>query len=508
MIDKTPLLRLLSRFRLARLRREDPLASQRRTLAKLLRKAGETRFGRDHRFAEIVGVEDFQAKIPLRRFQNFWEDYWKRDFPLVRDASWPGLVPYFAKTSGTTSGASKFIPVTREMLRSNSRAVLDLLAFHLQAKPESRVLGGRSFMLGGSTELEELEAGIFAGDLSGISVHGVPAWAQRLYYPPMEIARLSDWERKMAILVKDSPKRDIRMIGGTTSWLLLFLQSLAAGKPGGLADSYPNLELIIYGGVGFKPYRSQFEQLLAGQTSDLREVYPASEGFLAFADRGIGEGLRLQTDGGLFFEFVPVEDLDSETPHRFWLGTVEIGVNYAVVLSSPAGAFAYILGDTVRFLTLKPPRILITGRTATMLSAFGEHLIEEEIQTAVTEAAAALSLAVPDFAVGALFPEGQERRGCHLYVVEFAEAKPADETLAAFAGLIDETLRQSNDDYRAHRESDLQMSPPQVLAAPSGTFFIWMKQRGRLGGQNKVPRVINDTTLFDTLVQTARQMRI
>ncbi|GAB5467804.1 MAG: GH3 auxin-responsive promoter family protein [Rhodospirillales bacterium] len=500
MIDATPLLRLYARWRLAKLRRENPLAQQRQALTRLLRRAAETRFGRDHDFAGLQSVEAFQTAVPLRRFEDFWKDYWQRDFPVLTDVSWPGTVPYFAKTSGTTSGASKYIPVTKGILDGNSRAILDLLSFHLEAKPNSRVLGGRTFMLGGTTALEGLAPGILAGDMSGISARAVPGWAKRFYYPPMELAEMSDWEAKMALLAADSPKRDIRLIGGTSSWLLLFLQSLAETRPGGLVESYPNLELLIYGGIAFTPYRRQYESLLAGRDVDLREVYPASEGFLALADRGIGEGLRLQCDGGLFFEFVPVEELDSENPTRHWLGTAEIGVNYALALSSPAGAFAYILGDTVRLVSLDPPRILITGRTATSLSAFGEHLIEEEIQQALTEASTALNLAVTDFSVGPVFPLAEERRGHHLYIVEFSEGLPESERLARFASLIDETLCRINDDYRDHRDGDLQMKAPEVLAAPPGTFFAWMKARGRLGGQNKVPRVIADPELLESLV--------
>ncbi len=507
MIGRTALLKLWSRFRLARLERENPLASQRRTLARLLRRAAETRFGRDHGFREIGGPEDFRSRVPLRRFEDFWEDYWKRDFPRIGGASWPGQVPYFAKTSGTSSGSSKYIPVTRDILSGNHRAILDLLAHHVAARPDSHVLDGRTFMLGGSAALEDLGEGIFAGDMSGIAALAMPGWARRFSYPPLEVAQITDWERKMAILAEDSPRHDIRMIGGTSSWLLLFLQSLAAGKPGGLAEVYPHLDLIIYGGVGFQPYRKPFERLLEGQSVDLREVYVASEGFLAHADRGVGEGLRLETDGGLFFEFVPADELESERPPRFWLGEVETGVNYALVLSSPAGAFAYVLGDTVRFVSLQPPRILVTGRTATSLSAFGEHLIEEEIQTAVSEAGQAQDLAIPDFSVGALFPEGEERRGRHLYVVEFAGGRPSQAALEAFARRVDETLCAKNDDYRAHREGDLQMLPPRVLAAPPGTFFTWMKQRGKLGGQNKVPRVINDGALFRSLIEAADQDR-
>ncbi len=502
MIDPTSFLRLFARHRLAKLDREDPLASQRKALDRLLRRAAGTRFGRDHGFETIASVEDFQRRVPLRRFEDFWDGYWKQGFPRVTDASWPGTIPLFAKTSGTTSGTSKFIPVTQDILKGNNRAILSLLAFHIRAKPKSRVLGGRTFMLGGSTALEELAPGVRAGDMSGLSAGAVPRWAQRFYYPPPELATVTDWERKMALLAEDSPKHDIRLIGGTTSWLLLFLQDLAA-RPGGLAACYPNLQLLIYGGINFAPYRQQYEALLAGSGVDLREVYPASEGFLALADRGVGEGLRLECDGGLFFEFVPADELESASPRRFWLGNVETGVNYAVILSTPAGAFAYVLGDTVRFVSLKPPRVLVTGRTATSLSAFGEHLIEEEIQTAISEASAALGLAVTDFSVGPVYPAGGERRGHHLYIVEFEKDAVTPDRLGAFADKVDQILCRLNDDYRDHREGDLQMKGPQVRAAPPGSFFSWMKSRGKLGGQNKVPRVINDPALLASLIESA-----
>jgi len=500
MLDGTPFLRLFARYRLDKLRREDAVVQQRRALSSLLARAAETRFGREHDFAGIEDVEAFQRRVPLRRYEDFWEDYWKRDFPLVRDASWPGTVPYFAKTSGTSSGTSKYIPVTKGILDGNRRAILDLLSFHLRAKPDSRVLGGRTFMLGGSTALEELAPGVMAGDMSGISAHEVPGWARRFYYPAPDIAEIADWERKMAILAEDSPKRDIRLVGGTSSWLLIFLQQLARDRSGGLKDCFPHLQLLIYGGVNFAPYRAQYETLLAGQNVDLREVYPASEGFLAVADRGVGEGLRLQADGGLFFEFVPVEELQAESPRRFWLETVETGVNYAVALSSPAGAFAYLVGDTVRFVDVKPPRILITGRTSTSLSAFGEHLIEEEIDLAVSEAGQANGLSIADFSVGPVFRRGDEGRGHHLYLVEFEQDAVPDERLAGFTRTLDEALCRLNDDYRDHRKGDLQLGAPEVRAASSGTFFAWMKERGKLGGQNKVPRVITDPELLDSLV--------
>lgn len=499
MLDATPLLRLYARWRLARLERRDPVETQRRQLLALVRRAAGTRFGRDHGFEAIDSVEAFRRRVPLRRYEDFWDEYWKAGFPVVEDASWPGRVPYFAKTSGTSSGTSKFIPVTEGTLKGNTRAALDMMCFHLRARPDSRILGGKNFMLGGTTDTERLAEGVHAGDMTGIAAREVPAWARRYTYPPASLKLPADWEEKMAVLGPRSLEQDIRTVAGTASWLLFFLQKLIEERPGGITACYPNLELISYGGVNFAPYRQQYEELLAGTEIDLREVYPASEGFLAVADRGVGEGLRLQLDGGIFYEFVPVEELDAAEPRRFWLADVETGVNYAVVLSTAAGAWGYLLGDTVRFVERDPARILVTGRTSSSLSAFGEHLIEEEIVRAVTDAAGAIGDEVADFSVGPVFPQGEERRGHHLFVVEFAGGRPDGERLEHFAQRLDARLCELNDDYREHRANDLQMKAPEVVAAAPGGFTEWMRGRGRLGGQNKVPRVLTDPDMLASL---------
>ncbi|MGF1627615.1 MAG: GH3 auxin-responsive promoter family protein [Alphaproteobacteria bacterium] len=502
MIDATPILRMLSRRRLSVLERQDAAAIQWRQLERMLRRAADTRFGRDHGFAAIRDLDGFRRRVPLRRYEDFWSAYWQPEFPRLDNVTWPGTVRYFAKTSGTSSGDSKYVPVTSEIMAGYRRAVLDMLAFHLRDRPRSRVLGGQSFMLGGSTDLEELAPGIRAGDISGIAAQQAPLWARAFMFPPPALARIADWERKMAILGPLSLQHDIRILGGTASWLLLFLQDVMALRPADLPGCYPALELIVYGGVNFAPYRAQFEALVAGTDIDLREVYPASEGFLAVADRGVGEGLRLQVDGGLFLEFVPVEDLDSVAPHRAGLGSVETGVNYAVVVSTPAGLWGYVVGDTVRFVELDPPRILVTGRVSSSLSAFGEHLIEEEIDRAVTVAAASIGADVVDFTVGPVFPTGEERRGRHLFVVEFAVGRTGEigeERAAAFGRSLDAALCELNADYAAHRAGDLQMGPPEILVAPPGAFAGWMKVRGRLGAQNKVPRVLADADAMAAL---------
>ena len=481
-----------------------PAAVQQAELLKLVRAAAGTRFGRSHGFAHIRSVADYQAAVPLRDYDAFRDDVWGGAFPHLADVGWPGPVPWFALTSGTTRDATKYIPVTPAMVRSNRRAALDMLAHHLAARPQSRVLGGRSFILGGSTDLQPLAPGVLAGDLSGIAAATVPAWAQRFTWPPEELALETDWERKIDALAHGGLGLDIRSISGTPSWLLLLFERLAELRPAAQRDLtriWPDLDLVIHGGVRFDPYKPQFDEWLRGRPVDYREAYAASEGFVAGSDRGFGEGLRLNLDIGLFYEFVPLEDLGADRPARHWIGTIETGVNYAVVLSTCAGLWGWLLGDTVRFVARAPPRLLVTGRTGATMSAFGEHLTGEEIDRAVSRAAAGAGVSVADYAMGAVFPTAAQPLGGHRYVVEFAGGIPSAAALDRFAEALDAELSAGNEDYAAHRSGGFGLRAPELLAAPPGFFAAWMKRRGKLGGQNKVPRVMNDGALFDGLLE-------
>lgn len=499
MFDATPFFRAYARRRRRKIDALDPVAAQSAQLLRLVRRAASTQFGRDHDFDRIRTVEDFQATVPLRRYEEFWQDYWEAEFPTIDDATWPGRIPFFAVTSGTTGDVTKYIPVTREMNRSNRQAAIDLLVHHLAARPKSRLMGGQNFMLGGSTDLVARARGVASGDLSGIAARDVPWWAQARYFPPLDLALIEDWEEKVERLAEASMAADIRSISGTPSWLLILFDRMAEMRghdEARLVQYWPNLELLIHGGVNFGPYHHRYEALLAGSHAEMREVYPASEGFIASADRGYGEGLRLNLDIGLFYEFVPVDELGAASPTRHWLGTVETGVNYAIVLSTCAGMWGYVLGDTVRFVDRDPPRLLVTGRTAYTLSAFGEHLIGEEIEVAVAEAAQTIGQEVTDYTVGAVFPEKRGELGGHLYIVEFSGAVPDAAPIAAFAEAIDRRLSEENEDYAAHRADGFGMKPPRIHAVPSGTFAAWMKSRGKLGGQNKVPRILADHDRF------------
>ncbi|MBV8189172.1 MAG: GH3 auxin-responsive promoter family protein [Alphaproteobacteria bacterium] len=499
-LDATPLLRMYARWRLGRLARQDAVAEQQRQLLRLVGSAAVTRFGRDHGFAKVASVDDYQTAVPLRRFEDFWQAYWQPSFPRLHDVTWPGTIPYFALSSGTSSGVTKHIPVSQAMVKANERAAIDLLVHHVANRPRSRIFGGRNFMLGGSAALKPLAPGILAGDLSGLAAGRVPWWARPRFFPNGPLAELADWETKTRLLARQSLQEDIRSMSGTPSWMLLFfeeLQRLAPADARPLGTWYPHLEMLVHGGVSFAPYRSRFAELLAGSHAEAREVYPASEGFVAIADRGPDEGLRLLADNGLFFEFVPTDELASARPTRHWLGTTEIDLDYAVVVTSCAGLWSYILGDTVRFIDLHPPRLFVTGRSSYGLSAFGEHLTGEQIDRAVAAAAEAIGGHVIDYTVGPVF----QGRGHHLYLVEFQPSVSAQQ-LAAFCHTVDSRLAAANADYAEHRKGDFGMDPPRAKAVAPGSFAAWMKARGKLGAQNKVPRVVADGAAFKDLCGT------
>lgn len=501
-INATLLFKAYCAYRLSVLRHQDPVATQAKQLLSLISKAKNSTFGKDHNFSQIKSVEDFQRRVPLRNYEQFWDDYLKPSFPNVDNVIWPGKMPFFAVSSGTSSGTTKYIPYTKEMTASNTKAGMDLLVHHINNKPDSQILGGKSFMLGGSSSLKEIAAGVFSGDLSGIAVKTMKSWVTPWYFPPPHLALLENWEEKIDVLGKESLKEDIRMIGGVPTWLLIFFDTLKRLKPvanAKIRDFFPNIEMLVHGGVPFGPYINRFNEIFADSRVDFREVYPASEGFIAMADRGFGEGLRLLVDHGIFYEFVPIDELNSSKPTRHWLGNIQTGINYAIVLSTCAGLWSYILGDTVEFVETNPPRLLITGRTSFYLSAFGEHVIADEVEDAVAYAEKMTGIAVQEYTVGALFPQHEGELGQHLFIIESNQSAPSEELCEKFCSLLDERLSERNEDYQAHRADGFGLKAPALKIVPPGTFQAWMKARGKLGGQNKIPRIIAKAELFADL---------
>jgi hypothetical protein len=484
-----------ARRRTARLDRSDPIAIQQRTLRRLVLCARSTRFGRDHVFRAIHDVREFQKAVPIRTYEQTWRLYFQDQYPIFDELTWPGRIPYLALTSGTTQGTTKYIPVSRAMVRSNLKASKTMVAYHLAARPNSALFRGKLFFLGGSTALEVPAPGVRQGDLSGIAAVEVHDWLRPYTFPPTELALEPNWDRKLQLLAEQSLREPITLVGGVPSWLLALFERLRtlSGKAT-IGEIWPKLEVVVHGGVKFDPYRAAFESVLGAPSVRLQDVYACSEGFIAFGDPATGL-LRLAFDHGLFYEFVPIDELESQSPTRHWLRDVQIGVNYAIVVSTCAGMWAHVIGDTVRFESLSPPLLTFTGRTKYTLSAFGEHLINEEVEGAIAAAAAATGAAVREWHVGPVF---QGALGHHVYVIEFL--KPT-EGLHRFRESLDADLAGRNADYLAHRAEGVGLPLPEILVVRPGTFHDWMRSRGKLGGQHKVPRMDSAGALTGEIIR-------
>jgi hypothetical protein len=483
-----------SRRRVLELEHADPVDLQQRTLRDLLREASKTRFGREHRFDAIESVADYQAAVPLRTYEEFWEGYLEPSYPTFDDLAWPGRIPFLATTSGTTTGATKYIPVTRAMIASNRKAAQTMIAQHLASTPDSRLFRGKLFMLGGSTALDHPAPGVGQGDLSAITAQTVSPLLRPYSFPPIDLALDPVWDRKLTSMAERSLSEPITLVSGVTSVLLsLFQRLLDLSGKATVAEVWPTLEIVVHGGVKFDPYREATVNYLGDPAIRLQESYPCSEGFIAFGDRET-DLLRMVFDHGIFYEFVPLEELGKERPTRHWLGNAEVEVNYAIVVSTCAGLWSHVIGDTVRFERIIPPLLTFTGRTKYTLSPFGEHLISEEIEGAIARAAAASKASVKDWHVGPVF---NGSTGHHRYVVEFL--RPPDD-LEAFRKALDANLVIENEHYAWFRAEGGGMPAPAVVVAKAGGFDDWMRSMGKLGGQHKVPRIDGSGRLTGELV--------
>jgi hypothetical protein len=487
-----------SRLRLAEIDRTDPVEAQTRTLRHLVQTARQTSFGRDHDFASIRTIGDYQKRVPLRSYEDFWRDYWQAVYPRLAGVTWPEFIPYYALSSGTTSGATKYLPVSRQMLKSNMKAAMTTLAYFMRSTPGARVFRGKIFFLGGSTDLKAQADGSFHGDLSGIAAREVSEIVRPYTFPPPDIGLLSDWDSKVKVLAEQSMHLPITVISGVPSWLLTLFDYLKkAARRQTVAEIWPKLQLVIHGGASFEPYRRVFREVIGNDHVKFQDTYPSSEGYVATEDPRHGM-LRLLVDHQIFFEFVPMEELGKPNPARHTVANVETGVQYAVVMTTCAGLWSYIIGDTVAFEQRDPPLIRFTGRTKYFLSAFGEHLINEEIEKAVARAAEATGALVVDFHVGPVFPTEPSKPGHHRYLVEFSRP-PSD--LARFGAVIDEALHELNKDYVAYRVGGISLGPPEIRVVRPGGFNDWMRSKGKLGGQHKVPRMDNSGKITDELTQ-------
>jgi hypothetical protein len=494
---------------LARRRREAlesiwrrPDAVQASTLLDLVARARATEFGRHHGFDSIRSVAAYQERVPLREYLDF-RPLWARALDGAADVTWPGRPRHWVKTSGTTAG-DKLIPVTPEAFRSHRRGGWDALLLAAERAGGARLLGGTLLFLGGSSAMVPVGVDALVGDLSGLAVQRLPPGLRGRYSPGPEIAAIADWEQRIAALAALASRQDVRLLAGMPSWMLILFEQVArarqdAGRPlRDLTECWPNLGVFVHGGVSFAPYRKVFEDWIGRPLSGI-EVYPASEAFLAVQTEA-GGPLTLMLDYGIFYEFVPVEDLGHDRPRRHTVGEVELGRAYAVVLTTQAGLWSYLLGDTVRFVARDPLRLQIIGRTRHFVNAFGENVIVDEVERAAMAAARATRATLGEFTVAPRYPSGDDPRGAHDWLVEF-RVPPTDRE--RFRQLVDETLATLNTDYRTKRAGDLGMSAPRLVELAPGTFHGWMRGAGRLGDQHKVPRVTNDRRLAEALLESA-----
>jgi hypothetical protein len=483
---------------LARAGRE-AVARQERTLLRLVAAARRTELGLRHGFASIRSVAEYQARVPLRSYLDF-APLWGRAARGEPDVTWPGTVRYWVKTAGTTAG-EKVIPVTGEALRSHRRGGWDALALAAERVGAADLLGGALLFPGGSSTLTPHGEDGWLGDLSGLVVRDLPPVLAGRYSPGPAVAGLGDWETRLTATAAIASRQDVRLLAGMPSWTLILLERVAhqrRARPGELGRLWPRLRVFVHGGVAFAPYRPLFEDWL-GRPLEHLEVYPASEGFVGLQTEP-GEGLTLMVDYGIFYEFVPVEDLPRARPRRHTVADVELGRPYAIALTTPAGLWSYLLGDTVRVVARDPLRLAITGRIRHFVNAFGENVIVEEVERALVEACRRTEAEVVEFTVAPRYPAAGEPRGRHEWLVEFR--RPPREP-AAFARALDAALAQLNADYRAKRRGDVGMLAPRVVALSPGSFHRWMRAAGRLGDQHKVPRVTNDRAVAEALLAAA-----
>jgi hypothetical protein len=485
-MDLTPIWRKFARHRVETLARLSPAKMQAALLKRMLAQAEKTRFGRDHEFSRLRDIAAYQAAVPLRDYDKFMADYWGGSFPHLVNLTWPGTISLFA----TTSGTSKRVPVSDAMVSAFRRATLETYIWHLARITTSRIMAGRTFVFGSTTTLAPVAPGVEEGFITGISSARMPWYLRSRVFPPRKISDIVEFVERADAVAAVARNFDVRVIAGMPSWLLLLFERLneKLGLDRRIAKLWPDLGLFVHGGISFDVYRPIFDSWLDGLTADRREVYMASEGFIAIADRGPGEGLRLNLDMGMFFEFVPVDEVKSPQPRRYWIGNVEPGVDYALVLTTCAGLWSYVIGDIVRFVDTETPRVLITGRIGQWLSAFGERLLLREIDGAVADVSRELGLPVTDYSVIAIRPPEKESAGHHRYYVE--TPTNGDRALEGhFSARLDHHLGDRNHRYTIWR-SGLVVGPPEVRFVAPGTFNAWMKRHNRLGGQNKVPRIL------------------
>jgi hypothetical protein len=476
-----------------------PFEVQQETLLRLLKKAKNTEIGKAYDYQSIHSISDFKNRIPLQKYEDIYP-FIKRSINGEKNILWPSPIKWYAKSSGTTTGKSKFIPVSKEALEEcHYKGGKDLLALYYVNYPETKLFKGKHLIIGGSSTINYLNKDSYFGDLSAIIVKNLPWWCEWRRTPNKKITLIPEWEEKIAKLASTTIHEDVYILAGVPSWTLILLEYiLKENNVKNILEIWPNLELYMHGGVNFEPYKQQFNNLIPKKEMNYVQTYNASEGFFGIQDLKNSSNMLLMLDYGVFYEFVPINELQKEQPKTLTINEVKTNEQYALVISSNAGLWRYLIGDTIKFTSVNPFRFEITGRTKHFINAFGEELIIENTDTAIIIAAEKTNTIVLEYTVAPIFMN--KNSGAHEWLIEF-EVVP--ENINAFIEVLDLTLKNLNSDYEAKRSKNLILNLPVIRPLKKGMFYGWLKSKGKLGGQNKVPRLSNNREYVDEIIEYA-----
>jgi len=474
----------------------NPVDAQREVLQDLVTSAQYTEFGRKYNFSDLFNIRKFKQTVPIHDYEDM-KPYILRIMKGEENILWNTPISWFAKSSGTTSDKSKFIPISEESLQDGHfKAAKDVLTMYYNFNPESDLLTGKGLVIGGSHTISQVNEEVHYGDLSAVLLQNSPIWAGWIKTPELSIALMDEWEGKIELLAQNTIRENVTSISGVPTWtLVLFRRILEITGKATIAEVWPSLELYMHGGVSFTPYRDQFRKLI-GKEINYLETYNASEGFFAAQDNPAEEGMLLFTDHGIFMEFMPIEEYGKDHPETIGLNDVERGKNYALIISTNGGLWRYLLGDTVQFTSLRPFRVKVSGRLKHYINAFGEEVIVDNTDHAIAEACKKTGAIVNDYtAAPVYFSDGTN--GAHEWLIEF-EKEPDD--IPEFTATLDDALKSVNSDYEAKRYKDIALSMLVLRPLKKGVFNAWLKSKGKLGGQHKVPRLSNERIWLEEIL--------
>ncbi len=475
---------------------DHPVKTQQEVFDSLIKSGQNTLLGTQYNFSSIQNIDDFRRKVPVFKYEDLRPYLDKILIEKKQNILWNTPVNWFAMSSGTTEDKSKYIPVTKESLtHGHYKCGEQMLALYSQSNPDAKFFFGKTLVLGGSKQINSIGDGVYTGDISAILIKNLYFWA-KLSRTPESIALLPDWETKLQALTDYAIKKDIRAFMGVPSWLLVLLKKIKADTGKELTDLWPNLEVFFHGGVSFSPFVEQYNKIIPKDSMLYWETYNASEGFFGVQFSGASKDMLLMLDSGIYYEFVPMNEWDSDNPKTLTLDEVVAGQNYALLITTNGGLWRYMIGDTIQFTSTKPYLFKITGRTKSFINAFGEEIIIDNAEKALLAACRATGAEISEYTAAPVY-FGDDSAGAHEWLIEF-EKIPSD--IEKFTEVLDNTLKKVNSDYEAKRSYNLSLQAPVVRIVPAGTFHEWLKSIDKLGGQNKIPRLSNNRDYMDKLL--------